>query len=190
MPHVGKQFLSMLVLCSATLWWACFTGATTGGHHLFAIENSNSEKFVQYDIRPIEEGNPSSEPPIVAYWILEDGETKELTTIQRLLAYGIDSQKRLGEDLYEMVLTAFKDRRITIRKIDGGYKAFAMIDGRECVLERIYVEAKEGVIGLPKVLFVDIFGRDSQTDLPVTERLLPDSKGSGRSRLEDEIGAR
>jgi hypothetical protein len=47
-----------------------------------------------------------------------------------------------------------------------------MIDGRQAILENVYVEAKESTIGLPIVLFIDLFGRDRLTNLPMTERIL------------------
>jgi hypothetical protein len=170
--HLPFILIQYAMAFSCAPWGA----ASTDGHSLFFIENNQSKKYVQYDVHPVEEGNPPNEPPVVAYWILQNGETKELSAIQGMLAYGIESQKRLGDGLSEIVLTAFKKRKITIRKTYHGYKAFAKIDGRECILERIYIEPEEGVIGPPKVIFVDIFGRDTQTNLPTTERLLPESR--------------
>jgi len=165
-----KRTLFSLVLVLTFFWSPC-TGTCDQAEHLFFIERSKNKNIVQYDFRPIEEGNPHGKGLVVAYWILENGKRRELTRIQRELAYGIKSQERLTDDRYEIVLVASKQRKIVVKKTDEGYKAFAMIDGREGILEKIYVESREKWAFLPEVLFVDIFGRDEQTNLPITERL-------------------
>lgn len=168
-----KRFLFSLFVFSVTFFWSPGDGACGQRHHLFFIERSKNKNIVQYDIRTMEDGNLAGKAPVVAYWILENGEERELSVIQREFAYGIESQKKLGKDQYEVVLTALKKRKITVKKTDDGYKAFVMIDGRERILERVYVESRERLIGLPKVLFIDLFGRDGQTNLPITERIFP-----------------
>lgn len=168
-----KRFLFSLFVFSVTFFWSPGDGAYGQAHHLFFIERSKNRNIVQYDIRTMEDGNLAGKAPVVAYWILESGEERELSTIQRELAYGIESQKRLGKDQYEIVLNALKKRKITVKNTEDGYKAFVMIDGREGILERVYVESRERWTGLPKVLFIDLFGRDGQTNLPITERIFP-----------------
>ena len=168
-----KPIVFFLILFSLDFFLFSWAGASEDAHQLFRIERSKNKNIVQYDIRPMEEWDPSGGGAVVVYWILENGEKRGLSAIQDKYAYGIDSQKRLGENQYEIVLTAFKDRPITIKKTGSGYKAFTVIDGREGILERIYVESRERLLGLPpSVLFIDLFGRDGQTDLPLTERIL------------------
>lgn len=175
-----RPYVSAFLVLLGVLSWSLCHGAREPAHPLFFIERSKNRNIVQYDIRPPEEGNLAVMAPVVAYWILENGEESRLSAIQEKYAYGIASQKRLGEDQYEIVLTAFRKRKITVKKTNDGYKAFVMIDGRESVLERIYVESRDGLIGLPRVYFVDVFGRDDQSNLPVTERIFPQSKTNGR----------
>jgi hypothetical protein len=40
-------------------------------------------------------------------------------------------------------------------------------------LEKVFVMSQERMLGLPKVLYVDLFGRNLQTDVSVTERIIP-----------------
>lgn len=167
-----KPFVFFLVLFSLVFFLFSWGGASEDAHHLFRIERSKNKNIVQYDIRPMEEWDPSGGGAVVVYWILENGEKCGLSAIEDKFAYGIDSQKRLGENQYEIVLAAFKERTITIKKTGSGYKAFTVIDGREGILESIYVESRERLLGLPpSVLFIDLFGRDEQTDLPLAERV-------------------
>lgn len=163
-------FCSLFVL-SLTVFGSLYDGVCDQTHHLFCIERSKNKNIVQYDVCSMEDGNLDGKDPVVVYWILESGEERELSLIQREFAYGIESQKRLDKHRCEIVLTAFQERKITIKKTKDGYKAFAMIDGQEAILEKIYVESRERWTGLPEVLFIDLFGRDGQTNVPIRERI-------------------
>ena len=166
-----RRLAGFVLLCILTFFWSPWKGVCDETHPLFHIERSKNKNIVQYDFHPDEGGHADGRSPVEVYWILETGERRELNHVQRILAYGIASQRRVGKDEYEIVLTAFRERKITVKKTDEGYKAFAVIDGREGILEKIHVECKESLITLPKVLYADVYGSDQQTNLPLTERL-------------------
>ncbi len=168
-----KTRLSLLFAFLATFVWSVGDGACENAQHLFSIARSKNGNIVQYDARTTQDGNLAGEAPVFAYWVLENGERNELSTIQRIYAYGIEDQKRLEKNRCEIVLSALTDRKITVKKTARGYRAFVLINGREGILERVYVESREGLMGLPRVQYVDLFGRDGQSRLPVTERIFP-----------------
>jgi len=166
-----KRFVcSVSVLLGTLLWLAC-SGAYEDRQHLFHIERSKNENIVQYDVHTTQDGDLAGRAPVFVYWILENGERCELSKFQRNYAYGIDSQERLENNRYEIVLTALRERKITVKETSDGYRAFTLINGTEGILERIYVESKNGIIGLPKVVYVDIVGEDTQSTARVTERI-------------------
>lgn len=169
-----KLLLCPVFVFSLTFFWFPRDGACDQARHLFCIERSKNKNIVQYAVCSTEDGNLAEKDPVVVYWILESGEERDLSTVQRKLAYGIESQKRLDKHRCEIVLTAFQERKITVKKTKDGYKAFATIDGQEAILEKIYIESRETWTGLPKVLFVDLFGRDGQTNVPIRERIFPE----------------
>jgi hypothetical protein len=165
------------LLCVAfgfSLTFSCVSsfGACDHAHHLFFIQRSKNGNIVRYDVCTTKDGNLVGEAPVFVYWVLENGERSDLNSIQKKVAYGIASQKRLEPNRYDIVLQALKEKKITVQKTHNGYRAFVMIDGRQSILERVYVESQERW-GLPKVLFIDLFGRDGQTNLPVVERIFP-----------------
>jgi len=168
-----KTFLYSLLVFSGTFFWVASIAVGKDAQHLFFIERSKNKNIVQYDAHTMEDGNLARGTPMLVYWILGNGEKEELTKIQRRFAYGIESQKSLGNNRYEIILSVFKKRRITVKKTGDGYRAFVFIDGRESILERIYVEARETLIGLPQILYVDLFGRSGQEKFAVTERIFP-----------------
>ena len=57
---------------------------------------------------------------------------------------------------------------------DGFYKAIVSIAGEPSVLEKVWIDSKERLTGLPKVFYVELFGRTTQANLPVRERIIPD----------------
>ena len=168
-----KIILASLVLV-AVGWSSVVLAACPKTYPLFKIERSKNKNIVQYDICVSEKGDVVDPKPVIAYWVLENGEKHDLNFIQATLAYGIESQEKLGENKYRIVVVAMKDRKIMIEKSAAGYRAIVLISGKESILEKIYVESEERMLGLPKVNYVDLFGRNLQTDVAVQERIIPE----------------
>jgi len=163
----------LLVLVFTFLFSSTFALSSTRNDHLFFIERSKNKHLVQYDVQLTENDDILDSNPISVYWILENGKQRDLSMIQRRLAYGIDSYERLGKNKFKVVFVALKDREVIVEKMEGSFRATLAINGKVSVLERIYVESKEGLIGLPRVLYVDLFGRSKETGLPIQERIVP-----------------
>jgi hypothetical protein len=139
--------------------------------HLFRIERSINKNFVQFDARLMGRSNLPDSSPVIAYWVLENGQQEELTLIQQKYAYGIYSQEKLEKNKFRIFLVALKDREIIIEKIGDSYRAVISVNGKKSILERAYVKSKESWVGFPQVLHVDLFGRIKETGLPVEERI-------------------
>ncbi len=140
---------------------------------LFRIERSKNKNIVQYDACLLEDKNVSEANPVHAYWVLENGLKEELSILENKQAYGIESKEKLGENKFRILLAAFKGREIIIQKMKGGYKALVKIKGELSILERVYVKDEEQVLGLPKVNYIDLFGRSLRTNRSVKERMTP-----------------
>ncbi len=140
---------------------------------LFRIERSKNENIVRYDACLLPDGNFSDSNPVVVYWSLEDGKTEELNAIEKDHAYGIDSQKKLGKNRFRITITALKDREIIVEKRNADYKAFIRMKGKRTILEKVYIRAEERILGSPKVVYVDLFGRSLGANQTVEERIIP-----------------
>ncbi len=162
--------LMVLFLFAAEGWASCKKAA-----HLFRIERSKNKNIVQYDACLLQNGNISESNPIDAYWVLTDGKREELSALESQQAYGIQSKEKLGENKVRISLAALKDRNIIIQKIKGKYKALVKISGESAILEKVYVKSEDQALGLPKVDYVDLFGRSVKTNKPVKERITPKS---------------
>jgi len=150
-----------------------FAATSNKADHLFFIERSKNRNLVQYDVRLTENNDIPDSNPVTIYWVLEDGRQQDLNTLERKYAYGIDSHEKLEKNRFRLLLIALKDREIIVEKMKGSFKAIVAIGGKTSILERVYVESKERLAGLPRVLYIDLFGRSKETGLPMNERILP-----------------
>jgi len=169
-----RLFIVILVsLIFSFVFCSTFALSSSKTDHLFFIERSKNEHLVQYDVRLTENDDILDSNPVAVYWVLENGRQRDLNLIQRKFAYGIDSYEKLEKNKFRVILVALKDREVIVEKMEGSFRAIIAINGKPSVLERVYVESRERLIGLPRVLYIDLFGRTMETDLPVNERVVP-----------------
>ncbi|MFB3885833.1 MAG: DUF4833 domain-containing protein [Thermodesulfobacteriota bacterium] len=152
-----------------------FTAALSSSEldHLFFVERSKNKNLVQYDVRLTGNDDILDSNPLSVYWVLESGKQRDLNVIQRKFAYGVHSCEKLAKNKFKVVLVALKEREIIVEKIEGSFRAIMVINGKPSVLERVYVESRERAMGLPRVLYIDLFGRIKETGLPINERIVP-----------------
>ena len=150
-----------------------FAGSGDKGGHLFFIERSKNKNLVQYDIRLTENRVLPDSSPVNAYWILENGRREELNSIEKKYAYGIVRQEKLAKDKFKVILAAFKEMENIVERMNDSFKALVSINGRESILQKIYIKSEETRAGFPRVLYIDLFGRTKETGLPIKERIAP-----------------
>jgi hypothetical protein len=169
-----KWFMAASVsLIFTVICWSTFALSSSKSDPLFFIERSKNKHLVQYDVRLTENDNIHDSDPVSVYWVLESGRQRDLNLIQRKFAYGIDSYEKLEKNKFRVVFVALKDREVIVEKMEGSFKAVIAINGKPSVLERVYVESRERMIGLPQVLYVDLFGRTREAGSPIRERIVP-----------------
>ena len=167
----------LLILIVSFFTQAPFADPWNKTDHLFRIERSINKNFVQFDVRLTENSNLPDSSPVIVYWVLESGQEEELTQIQQKYAYGIHSQEKIEQNRLRVTLAALKDREIIVEKINGSFRALVFINGIQSILERVYIESKPRLTGLPNVLYIDLFGRTKGINSTIRERIIP--KGPG-----------
>lgn len=168
-----RQLVITLLSVILTVSGSALADTLNKADHLFFIERSKNRNLVQYDVRLTENNEIPDSNPVAVYWVLENGRQQDLNTLERKYAYGIDSHEKLEKNRFRFLLTALKDREIIVEKMKGSFKAIVAIDGKTSILERVYVESKERLAGLPKILYIDLFGHSKETGLPMNERIVP-----------------
>jgi hypothetical protein len=141
--------------------------------HLFFIERSKNKNLVQYDVRLTENRDLADSRPVNAYWILENGRREELNSLEKNYAYGIVRQEKLDKDKLKVILAAFKGWEIIVERINNSFKAVISINGKESILQKIYIKSEETGAAFPRVLYVELFGRIKETGFPIKERIGP-----------------
>jgi len=169
-----RSFAIVLMLAILSLFpQSIFAATGDRAGHLFFIERSKNKNLVQYDIRVTENRDLSDAGPVNAYWILENGRREELNLIEKKYAYGIVRQEKLDKDKLKVVLAAFKGWEIIVERINNSFKAVISINGIESILQKIYIKSEETTAAVPRVLYVELFGRTKETGLPIKERIFP-----------------
>ena len=164
----------LLAVILSLVSWSAFAVSWNKSDPLFIIERNKNKNYVQYDVRLKKNNELHASNPVTAYWVLENGGQEELTLIERKYAYGIDSQEKLEQNKIRVLMVALKDREIIVEKINGSFRAVVFINGKQSILEKVYIESKQRLTGLPKVLYIDLFGRTKGKGSPLRERIIPE----------------
>jgi hypothetical protein len=168
--------IPILILLTAILSlvsWSAFAVSRDKSDPLFVIERSKNKNYVQYHARLTKDKDLPASNPVAAYWVLEKGGQEELTPIERKYAYGVVRQEKLDKDRFKVILAAFKGWEIIVERINDSFKAVISINGKESILQKIYIKSEETKAGFPRVLYVELFGRIKETGLPIKERIAP-----------------
>lgn len=149
-------------------------GAATPEGRLFHIERSTNANIVAYDVHLNPRGTIDTGDPIDAYWIrlAEDGRRKDLSSIEKRLAYGYKAKPH-GEDGLKLILTALPEREMTVTRGRAGYEARLPLKGVQSRLVKVFVKTDERGMW-PKVLYIDLFGERLDNGEPIRERQMND----------------
>ncbi len=140
---------------------------------LFHIERSLNANIIQYDAVLKDEGSLDPDQPIIGYWIrkAEDGRRKKLSYMERKLAYGFQTHE-LDDGSVLLRMTVKIRRTLKVVRIDGQWVATTRIDGVSAVLDRVFVQLADNK-KVPKVAYLELYGRDLQSGVEVKERIVP-----------------
>ena len=140
------------------------TAAQKKTQPLFIIERSKNANVVHYDARLTAAGEIDTNEPVIAYWVMlaTDGHREKLNWIEKKKAYGFHIKPDPSVNGYKMTLVAVPQGQITVKKDGDTIRAELVIDGSPAVLEKIYINASDGLLG-PKVHYIELHGKDIKT---------------------------
>jgi hypothetical protein len=169
-----KSYLIILLLViSSLLPPPVLAGSGDEVSPLFFIERNKNKNLVQYDVHLGGNNNLADITPVHAYWILEDGKREELSRVEKMYAYGIVHQEKLDQNRVKVILAGLQGLEIIVERMNDSFKAMVSINGRKSILEKVYIKSEEKRTGLPKVLYIDLFGKTKETGFPIRERIVP-----------------
>jgi hypothetical protein len=163
---------TIIILSTTAVLMAASVGAACEKTEpLFIVERSKNGNTVHYDACLKGSSDLSGTDPVTVYWMLENGKREQLNKKEQAFAYGISSWELVGKNKIKISIPSMKDRKIIIEQVADHYRALIIINGRESILEKVYVKSRELLIGLPNVLSIDLYGRTRTEDLPVEEHI-------------------
>ncbi len=141
---------------------------------LFTIERSKNANVVHYDARLGADGKLDPKEPVVAYWIMlaQDGHREDLNWVEKKKAYGFEIKPDPSGDGCRMTVVSAPDRQITVKMEGKVARAGMVIDGQPAVLEKMYIDSSDGVLG-PKVHYIELHGKNVKTGEKRFEKIVP-----------------
>jgi hypothetical protein len=100
----------------------------------------------------------------------QGGRRESLSWFEQRFAYGWEIVGPVANEGFVMKLSVFGQRPIRVTRRGEEFKALIQLRDRPAFLERVFVKTKEGG-AIPKVLYVELHGRDAATGKAVSERI-------------------
>ena len=144
---------------------------------VFYLQLSDKIDTVVYVVNRQADGTVDTSDPVHVYWRWYEGtgERRELTFLQRNLAFGVQlapSQDHPGD--YVARLNAYPNIPVLVDEAaDGNVRALMTIAGKPAQLICVYVERRQLLGLLPQVLYIDFFGRTVNGGERVVGRFTP-----------------
>lgn len=172
--HSRRTFSWMLASTALAFALAPGLSASADDHtydKLFFIQRSKNANEVHYDARVNKDGTLDAKEPVAGYWLnkAEDSSRSSIGMLQKI-AYGFDVDPA-ANGTYTMKLKAFKERPLTLIRVNNRWRAQVQIGGKQAYMTKLYVATDESGV-MPKVLYTDIFGEEVNGGAPVQEHLV------------------
>jgi hypothetical protein len=150
------------------------TAAQKKTQSLFIIERSKNANVLHYDARLTADGKLDPKEPVIAYWVMraEDGQREDLNWMEKEKGYGFDIKPDPSVNGYKMTLMALPQQQITVKMAGDAIRAEMAIGGRAAVLEKVYINASDGLTG-PKVHYIMLYGKDLKTGGKRSQKIVP-----------------
>lgn len=169
-----RNLLLLLLYCLFAIQTKAQEGFPVPGpnaNRLFYLQRTSNTNTIVYELN-MKEGVLNTSNPVHVYWIryAEQGQTAELSWIQRAFAYGV-KVKKLSDSSYRVRLVSYAGYTMYLLKaVDGKYKLYAPINGKMMILNHIFVKITGGSTFSPDIEYFEVSGFDPSTGKAVAER--------------------
>ncbi|ANE50990.1 DUF4833 domain-containing protein [Flavisolibacter tropicus] len=168
-----QLLLSSLTFQVHTTFKAAHENLPDRNANLFIIKRNTDNNLVVYDAKVLPDKTLDPQNPVEVYWIrnTEGGIKKELSYMQRTMAYGLSLKK--VDNAYEGKIAAYDKRPIKITQTPSGMPiAYIIINGKWQQLQQVYLHIADAKALVPKITYIQLFGKDVQTGNSVSEKII------------------
>ena len=140
-------------------------------NQLFYLQRDPDANTVIYQLNT-KNGRIDNNEPVSAFWIkyAEQGQVAQLTALQRKLAYGLQSRE-LEKGKFELRFVSYHKLPLYLVTSAKNNYVYAHIQQRQLILNRIFVRVKSGSLNLPKVVYIELNGKDAETGEVLNHRI-------------------
>ncbi len=173
-----RQAAARLALLAAALLLAGFGEDFPVPHEpnqIFYVQRSLNSNTIVFAARLRPAGGLDAKSPVDVYWrrYNDEGERKELSGIERSLAFGVKADPVAGQPGSFMVrVVSYPDRPALLRMAGGAPRLEMKVAGEPSRLDHAYLEVDDSG-SVPHVRQVHLFGYSLATGKPVSESFTP-----------------
>ena len=150
-----------------------FAQQQAANNSLFIIERSKNANVVCYDANMTKDGKIDKEKPVDAYWIMyaENAGREEISAFEKR-AYGFKINYNESAKDFDFSLKAVENKNMNIIMVDGNPKVKIMINNTESYLNKVYIQSKDGPLGIPKVYYYILYGTTVASNENIEEKII------------------
>jgi phosphatidylglycerophosphate synthase len=146
----------------------------TNPNSLFYLQRTPNINTIICELNQ-KDGALDKDEPVKVLWIryTEQRQRAELSWIQRHFAYGL-KEKDMGNGIYELRFVSWKKTPMYLMKssADSRYHVFVTIDGRQAILNRVYIRIDPGgTFWSPNVKYLELKAVDVQSGKELIQRI-------------------
>lgn len=172
-----KRLATALLLLAATILPAAAEDypVPREKNQIFYVQRSLNSNTIIYAARLDAEGRLDPSQPVDVYWrrYNDEGERKELSGIERSLAFGVKFAAVAGKPgSFNVRVVSYPNRPALLRIVDGEARLEAKVAGQPSRLDHAYLEVDESG-SVPSVTRVDLYGYSLATGKLLKESFTP-----------------
>jgi len=144
-------------------------------NRIFYLQRSVNSNTIVYTARLDSRGEIDASQPIDVFWrrFNDEGERKELSSLERDVAFGVKARPVSGQPgVFKVRVVSYKKRPALLRVVDGRPRLEAKVAGVPCRLDHAYLEVDESG-HIPSITRVDLYGYSLATGKLVKESFTP-----------------
>ena len=144
-------------------------------NQIFYVQRSLNSNTIVYAARLGADGKIDAEQPVDVYWrrYNDEGERKELSSLERSMAFGVKWKPARGEPgSFKVRVVSYPKRPVLLRLVDGVPRLEGKVAGIPCRIDHAYLEGDESG-SIPSVTRVDLYGYSLANGKLVKESFIP-----------------
>lgn len=149
-----------------------FPEPANNSNQLFYLQRTSNKNTIVYELN-MKGGVLDAENPIHVFWIRyeEQGQRQELSYIQKRFAYGVRT-KKIKDGYYRLSLNAYDSFQMDlIKNTNGVYQVHAQANGKNILLQRIFIKILGGTMLSPDIEYFELKGLNLAGGELVAERM-------------------